>query len=491
MLKKSQMLDIFNQSGFLLSPRQADQFIIYYDLIVKHNESLDLTRLKSFEDIVVKHFIDSIYITKYLDLPSPLIDIGTGAGFPGIPLKILLPDITLILAEPRKKRALFLETAVRTLELSDVTVYPHMVTDKSFFTVGGVITRALEPIDDTLTRVRHFLSREGRVVLMKGPEADEDLKAVSEENYHSYSLESDREYSLPGTNYSRRIIVYQKISAATRKTYSILKDLSATAGIAITSGQNKKFKNLEKLSSTDGIRKAGTALVSGKKIIKEIIRKGSPPVTELVLYDGYAEHDDVLNAVIGEFELRGSLIVLKKSLFNRLDLFKTRNPLAVVETPEIKEWDRTLGPGCTLLIPFQDPANVGSAIRSAAGFNVRKIIILKQGANPYHPKSIRASAGAVFSVDIMNGPSLYDLGEALKEKASSIIALDAGGEPLPSFDFPERFLLLPGIEGPGLPQELKARSVAVPLAAGVESLNAAAALSIALYEWNRRYSPSN
>jgi 16S rRNA (guanine(527)-N(7))-methyltransferase RsmG len=491
MSQKAQMLEMFRQSGFPLTSRQADQFYLFYDLIQRHNESLDLTRLASFEDIVVKHFIDSVYITRYADLPSPLLDIGTGGGFPGIPLKILLPKLEIILAEPRKKRASFLRLAVRELDLMEVTVYPHMVTDKSFFEAGGAITRALEPIDETLTRTRHFLHYGATAFFMKGPDADADMRKISEENRRSFSLESDLEYTLPGTQYLRRIIVYRKISAETRKTYSILKDHTATAGTAVTSAQNKKFRELEKLSSADGIRKTGTALVSGKKIIKEITGKGRPSVAGLILFDGYAEHDDAMNALIGSFEERGSLMVLKKSLFNRLDTFGTNGPLAVVEIPEYKDWDLSAAPGCTLLIPFQDPSNVGSAIRSAAAFGVSRIVILKEGASPYHPKSVRASVGTVFGVDIVKGPSLYGLSQALGNLARLIVALDAGGEPIHTFRFPERFILLPGIEGPGLPVELRERSVSIPLPGAVESLNAASALSIALYEWRRRYSPSN
>jgi 16S rRNA (guanine527-N7)-methyltransferase len=197
-----------------------------------------------------------------------------------------------------------------------------------------------------------------------------------------------------------------------------------------------------------------------------------------------------MNAFIKEFAGRDSLLVMKKSLFNDIDLFNTRGPLLAADLPEIKEWNLDMGAGCTLLIPFQDPANVGSAIRSAVGFGVGKIVILKEAASPYHPKSIRASSGAVFYAVIEKGPSLYELPELFEPRLSGVVALDKGGTPLASFKFPARFILLPGIEGPGLPEPLKVQSVSIPLNSDVESLNATAALSIALYEWSRQ-SPSN
>jgi 16S rRNA (guanine(527)-N(7))-methyltransferase RsmG len=488
--KNHDILDMFQRSGFNLTPRQLDQFTLYYELIQEHNEELDLTRLKSFADIITKHFIDSIYFTEFVELPSPLLDIGSGAGFPGIPLKIFIPNLSIILAEPRKKRASFLEMAARELRLADVQVYPHMVTGLSDFTVQGVITRALEPAEETLARVSHFLPRGGKVIFMKGPDADSDLAAISESNRADYSIELDRGYRLPLSEHDRRILVFRKESSATSKTYAILKDTTATTGTAVTSGENRKFKELKRISTSDGIRKSGSILLSGKKIICEILKRKDLAARELAVFDGYEEDDMSMNAMLGEFAARGSLMVLKKALYNELDLFNTRGPLAAVDVPGMKEWDLDIGPGCTLLVPFQDPANVGSAIRSAAGFGVKKIVMLKEAANPYHPKSIRASAGTIFNADIMRGPSIYRLAETLGDRLSMVVALDKGGTPLPTFRFPERFLLLPGIEGPGLPDSLRVHTVSIPLSDDVESLNATVALSIALYEVSR-YSPSN
>jgi len=284
--------------------------------------------------------------------------------------------------------------------------------------------------------------------------------------------------------------VYVKESAVTSKTYAILKDLTATAGTPISSAENKNFKKLKRLSSGEGIRKSGSLLISGKKIIKEVLSRRNIPVREMIVHDGYTEDDDAMNSFINEFAGRDSLLVMKKSLFNEIDQFNTRGPLLAADLPDIREWNLDMGPGCTLLIPFQDPANVGSAIRSAAGFGVEKIIMLKEAASPYHPKSIRASAGTVFYASLEKGPSLYDLPDLFQRRLSNVVALDKGGTPLASFKFPARFILLPGIEGPGLPEALKAQSVSIPLSSDVESLNATAALSIALYEWSRQ-SPSN
>ena len=217
-------------------------------------------------------------------------------------------------------------------------------------------------------------------------------------------------------------------------------------------------------------------------------------------------------------------ILLKKHLYNELDTFNTNAPLLVIQTPEIPEWDYRLTEGCNLLIPFQDPVNVGAVIRSAAGFGVKKIIMLKEAAHPFHPRSIRASTGAVFRFihphpaplpssqaisatresDLFSpspggrrlrgggtienvlckGPSINELKTICDQRKLNIIALDMAGTPIESFHFPAKFILLPGLEGQGIPEALKASSISIPISGAIESLNAAIATSIMLFYWH-------
>lgn len=132
------------------------------------------------------------------------------------------------------------------------------------------------------------------------------------------------------------------------------------------------------------------------------------------------------------------------------------------------------------MVPFQDPENVGAVIRSAMAFHVDRIVMLAESANPFHPKAVRTSAGAVFSAPIVQGPCLSEIPPDLP-----MVALSSTGQSLVDLRFPPSFCLLAGMEGPGLPAELRPHAVAIPMAAGVESLNAAVAVGIALYEWRR------
>ncbi len=156
--------------------------------------------------------------------------------------------------------------------------------------------------------------------------------------------------------------------------------------------------------------------------------------------------------------------------------------MLVATAPQTVEWDGSLHGGCNPVIPFQDPLNVGAAVRSCAGFGIKRVILTRDAANPYHPKSIRASSGAVFKMEFVRGPSLEELGAVIDNRVP-VISLDRGGEDLETVSFPESFMLVPGIEGPGLPANLKMHSVSIPVSDAIESLNAPAALAIFMYVW--------
>ena len=89
------------------------------------NARLNLTRIHNFENMVLKHYVDSLLVLKFLELPSPLVDMGSGPGLPGIPLSIARPEVRMILAEPRGARAEFLGEVCARLGLENVEVYAH------------------------------------------------------------------------------------------------------------------------------------------------------------------------------------------------------------------------------------------------------------------------------------------------------------------------------------------------------------------------------
>ena len=111
-----------NELGIILDDKQKQQFVKFYELLVEWNKVMNLTGITEYEEVNEKHFVDSLSIVKAVDMNSveSVIDIGTGAGFPGIPLKIAFPNLKVTLADSLNKRVLFLQEVIDALKLEDI-----------------------------------------------------------------------------------------------------------------------------------------------------------------------------------------------------------------------------------------------------------------------------------------------------------------------------------------------------------------------------------
>ena len=247
----------------------------------------------------------------------------------------------------------------------------------------------------------------------------------------------------------------------------------------ITSADNSEFKTFLKLTRARGIKKHGLALLSRPKQVREVLKDFPNQCAGIILSDF-----DETSLEFGTEEI--SIYHLGSNLFRQVDLFDTGQPILLVRVPRFTHWhEEVRAKGCTLCIPFQDPANVGAVIRSAAAFGVSGIVMLKEAAHPFLPKSVRAAGSALFRVPLFQGPSL----DELKVSDGSVVTLSPDGKDIGVYRFPDTFCLVPGLEGPGLPGNLReSTALAIPMEPGVESINAALATGIALYLWQSRLS---
>lgn len=210
--------------NILLSSLQQQQFITYYNLLIEWNEKINLTAIVEEKEVAVKHFYDSITPLMFTDIKekAKVIDVGTGAGFPGIPLKILRPDINLTLLDSLNKRLIFLEEVMKKLNIQGDLI--HMRAEE-----GGRNVKLREKFDIATSRavanmntlseyLIPFVKKGGKVIALKGKNGTEELnKAKGGIKKLGGEVEKCFDFSLP-TGDERTIIVINK-AEHTPKTY--------------------------------------------------------------------------------------------------------------------------------------------------------------------------------------------------------------------------------------------------------------------------------
>lgn len=206
------LADIFRNHGFdMVNHQQRMQLAHFYRLLMLNQEKENFTRLLKLRDIAIKHFIDSIIILKYTQLKFPLLDVGTGPGFPGIPLKIMFPEEKILLGEGVQRRVEFLKHVRSEMQLKNLDILGRNINEHCVYPVNGIITRAVEDIGNTLRNVLSCLQLGGRVYFMKGPGVAPEIQAAKKDWAEFYKLVEDTAYTLPNTPHERRMVVFEKI----------------------------------------------------------------------------------------------------------------------------------------------------------------------------------------------------------------------------------------------------------------------------------------
>lgn len=198
--------------GVSLSAEQVDALFVYVAELKKWNRKINLTAITAERDVVIKHLLDSLSFLKGF-APAPgikLLDMGSGAGFPAIPIKIAHPEVPVLMVESVKKKAAFLRHMVRTLrlpsvEVSDVRIEYLPESSKKSYDV--VTARAFAQMKAALSAGTGYLKEKGLIVLSRGPDEtvrDEDMRAAG------VLLEARQDFTLPHSDIKRSIWVFQK-----------------------------------------------------------------------------------------------------------------------------------------------------------------------------------------------------------------------------------------------------------------------------------------
>lgn len=188
--------------GLPINKDQGEAFAVYLAELKKWNRAYSLTSLKKDEEIIIKHFLDSMLYCKALPQGIRTVaDIGSGPGFPGIPMKIICPHLRMHLVEPTQKKVLFLRHICSRLNFSDTEVISARVEDIEGLRVDAAVTRALFSIGDFINKASHILNDPGYLVLSKGPKLEKELEGIDEK------MISQIDIRLPFLNLTRHLIV--------------------------------------------------------------------------------------------------------------------------------------------------------------------------------------------------------------------------------------------------------------------------------------------
>ncbi len=180
----------------------------FYDLLIDWNNKINLTRIVEKEEVYLKHFYDSLTIIKEIDLNQveTLCDVGTGAGFPGIVLKIFYPNLKITLVDSLLKRVNYLNSIIKDLELNDIKAIHARGEDvKEKFDI--VTSRAVANIEKLVIYTMHLVKKEGRLVALKGDIDKELTDEVKRKLEKKYIIERINKFELPIENSKRSLVI--------------------------------------------------------------------------------------------------------------------------------------------------------------------------------------------------------------------------------------------------------------------------------------------
>ena len=209
--------------GIELKEEQLEKFYLYMNILLEWNEKINLTAITNEEEIILKHFVDSLTINKYIEEGKSIIDVGTGAGFPGIPIKILREDLKVTLLDSLNKRINFLNEVIEKLDLKNIECIHGRAEEfgknKNYREKYDFATsRAVANMSTLSEYLIPFVKVGGKVLAMKGDKAEEELEEAKKAiKLLGGKVENTDNFYLPDSDIKRNIIIIKKIEKTERK----------------------------------------------------------------------------------------------------------------------------------------------------------------------------------------------------------------------------------------------------------------------------------
>ena len=226
----NKLVNICNKINIEISDDQINCFEKYYELLIEKNKVMNLTAITDKEDVIVKHFIDSIALIPYLldkginiNNKLKIIDIGTGAGFPGLPLKIMMPDVKFTLLDSLNKRVSFLNEVIDELKLKDIEALhgraEDYASDNKYREKYDIcVSRAVANLSTLSEYCIPFVKEDGYFISYKAGESEEEInKSKNAIKILGGKINKVEEFVLPGTDASRVFVFIRKLELTDKK----------------------------------------------------------------------------------------------------------------------------------------------------------------------------------------------------------------------------------------------------------------------------------
>lgn len=207
-----------------LTEKQLNQFLLYYELLVEQNKVMNLTAITDYEEVLKKHFIDSLSLVKAYDLSKSVsvIDVGTGAGFPGVPLKIAFPNLQVTLLDSLNKRISFLNSVIDALGLNEIEAIHGRAEDFARNSLREkydlCVSRAVANLSTLSEYCLPFVKVGGQFISYKSEKiAEEKIAAQNAISILGGKVAAQMEFTLPDSDIYRNLFVIEKVKATPKK----------------------------------------------------------------------------------------------------------------------------------------------------------------------------------------------------------------------------------------------------------------------------------
>lgn len=211
-MNEKEFIEQVNKLGIDITKKQLEQLNSYYLLLSEWNNKINLTTIIEKEDVYLKHFYDSLTITKIIDLSkySTLCDFGSGAGFPGLVIKIIFPHLKVKLIEAKQKKVDFLKTVIAHLELTEIEASHIRIEDLQKQEFDIITCRAVASLNKLIKYTSHLITYRTNLVVFKSHAEAELLEAKNELKKNKLSVNRNEQFTLPNEESNRTLLLINK-----------------------------------------------------------------------------------------------------------------------------------------------------------------------------------------------------------------------------------------------------------------------------------------